>query len=396
MRNLSVCVLAILVLTGCGHAPAGSDRSSVPAAQSTAVRLDPTPVGGRYDAVVNPAERDTLFKKLAKLPVTLPAARIIPKLLNPSVVNIVVERNRARRNPVGSAAKGSGFILSADGYIGTNFHVVEDGHNIRVTTMSGREYPATIHGVDRKTDLAVLKVDSKNLIPVRMGNSEKLEVGEVVIAIGNAFGNLGHTVTLGIVSAIGRTDVAVISHRYRYENFIQTDAAINKGNSGGPLINMRGEVVGVNTAILSGSGGFEGVGLAAPINQARFVFNRLMETGKVVRGWLGIDARDLTPALVRRETNKKTVAEALAALGLQQLSGVLVNQVNFGTPAAKGTPPMKRGDLIIGYDGDPITRLDDFRNRVAKTPVNQVVKIQVLRDKKPMEIQIKIGEQPSD
>ncbi len=210
---------------------------------------------------------------------------------------------------------GSGVIASPDGYIITNYHVVEQSDDIRVILFDKRSFRAKIIGSDPKTDLAVIRISSKDLPVIPWGDSEKLQVGEFVLAIGNPFA-LSHTVTMGIVSAVGRVDVGIAD----YENFIQTDAAINPGNSGGPLVNIKGQLIGINTAIFSKTGGYQGIGFAVPSNMVRLVMDQLLKKGKVVRGWIGVTIQELTPELAQK-------------FGLKLSEGALVSDVAQGSPA---------------------------------------------------------------
>jgi len=189
---------------------------------------------------------------------------------------------------------GSGVIVSSEGYIITNNHVVEQSEDMKVTLYDKRRFNGKIVGADPKTDIAVIKISAENLSAVPLGDSDKLQVGEFVLAIGNPFG-LSHTVTMGIISAVGRANVGIAD----YEDFIQTDAAINPGNSGGPLVNTKGEIIGINTAIFSRSGGYQGIGFAVPSNMARLVMDQIMKQGKIVRGWLGVTIQEITPELSR-------------------------------------------------------------------------------------------------
>jgi serine protease Do len=266
---------------------------------------------------------------------------------------------------------GSGFILDKDGYILTNNHVVDGADEVKVKLADGREFKAKIIGRDPKTDLALIKIPpDKSLVPLPLGDSDKLEVGDWVIAIGNPFG-LGNTVTAGIVSA-----------KYRhlgmgsYDNFIQTDASINPGNSGGPLLNTAGEVVGINSAIYSESGGSIGIGFAIPINMAKELLPQL-KAGKVIRGWLGVMIQKITPDLK-------------AKLGLKDEKGALVADVVTGGPADRAG--IKRGDVIVGFDGKEITGSNELPYIVASTPVGKLVKVDVIRKGMRRSFEVKIGE----
>lgn len=270
---------------------------------------------------------------------------------------------------------GTGVIIDEEGFILTNFHVVKNATKIIVKLSNGREYKAKVVGTDPRTDMALIKIDIREKLPVApMGDSDALEVGDWAIAIGNPFG-LNETFTVGVVSAKGRS--GVISDASRYENYIQTDAAINPGNSGGPLVNIQGEIIGINTAIATPSGGNVGVGFAIPINTARAVFKQLKDKGKVVRGWLGVSIQDLSPDLAKH-------------FGREPNSGVLVADIIEKTPAAEAG--MKGGDIIVEFNGTAIKEVVQLRSLVADTAPGARVKIKVIRDKKPLTLTIKIAE----
>ncbi len=269
---------------------------------------------------------------------------------------------------------GSGVIVSPDGYIVTNHHVVQGAREVTVTLPDKREFTGTIVGTDPKADLAVVKIEARDLRYVPWGNSGKLQVGEPVLAVGNPFG-LTSTVTQGIISAMGRGGMGIT----QYEDFIQTDAAINPGNSGGALVNRKGELVGINTAIYSRTGGYQGVGFAVPTSMAKPVYESLVKTGKVVRGYLGIGIQELTQDL----------AESFV---LNEPKGALVGDVKAKSPADEGG--LKRGDVIVRYQGQPIDNPLVLQRMVTKTPVGTESMIGVIRDGKEMDLTVKIGEQP--
>jgi serine protease Do/serine protease DegQ len=256
---------------------------------------------------------------------------------------------------------GSGVVVDAgNGYIMTNHHVIDGADEISVNTAEGRTLPATLVGSDPETDIAVLKVEKDHLTQLPMSNSDTLRVGDFVVAIGNPFG-LGQTVTSGIVSALGRSGLGIEG----YEDFIQTDASINPGNSGGALVNLKGELVGINTAILSKSGGNVGIGFAIPINMAREIMAQLIEHGAVQRGSLGAQAQDLTPELA-------------AAFDLEAQRGAVVTQVTGGSPAAKAG--LKAGDVITHINGRPVQDASDVRNRIGLLRIGEHVEMRVLRE----------------
>ncbi|GBE02580.1 MAG TPA: DegQ family serine endoprotease [Nitrospirae bacterium] len=271
---------------------------------------------------------------------------------------------------------GSGVVVSDDGYIVTNNHVIEHADEIKVTLYDRRVFKAKIVGVDPKTDIALIKINDKNLPTIPWGNSDNLKVGEFVLAIGNPFG-LSNTVTMGIVSAVGRANVGIAD----YEDFIQTDAAINPGNSGGPLVNVHGELVGINTAIFSRSGGYQGIGFAVPSNMVRLVMEQLLKKGKVTRGWLGVTIQDLTPELA-------------GTFGLSKTAGALVSDVFKGSPAQKAG--IKRGDIIVELNGREVRSVSMLRNQVAQSKVGSEVELKYVRDKEKKRVKVLIAELPGE
>lgn len=271
---------------------------------------------------------------------------------------------------------GSGVIVSSNGYIVTNNHVIAKADEIKVLLNDKREFTGKVVGTDPKTDIAVVKIDAKDLPTIPWGDSDKLEVGEYVLAIGNPFG-LNQTVTQGIVSAVGRANVGIAD----YEDFIQTDAAINPGNSGGALVNVRGQLIGINTAIFSRSGGYMGIGFAVPSDMARTVMDSLIKTGKVVRGWLGVSIQEVTPDLAKQ-------------FGMKESRGALVSEVIPDSPAAAAG--IHSGDIITGFNGKLVDSPSALRNSVAEMPVGTTVKLDVLRNMKSMTLETKISEQPKD
>jgi len=272
-------------------------------------------------------------------------------------------------------ALGTGFILSADGYVVTNNHVVDGADEILIKNSDGDEFEAKLVGSDAKLDLALLKIEAKGLRPVTLGDSDKLRVGDWVVAIGNPFG-LAQTVTAGIVSAKGRVIGAG-----PYDSFIQTDAAINPGNSGGPLFNAKGEVIGINTAIYSQSGGNNGIGFAIPINMVRSVFDELRKNGHVRRARLGVQIRDID-----RET--------MEALDMDNRKGALVARVEGGSAADKAG--IKAGDVIVGLNGEEINSAHDLPMRIAKQKPGKRVQVQIFRDGKRLSVPVELEEMPDE
>jgi len=269
---------------------------------------------------------------------------------------------------------GSGVIVSEDGYIVTNNHVIEKAQEIKVLLSNKKDYKAKVIGADPKTDIAVIKIEAKGLSFLPWGDSNKLKVGEIVFAIGNPFG-LNQTITMGVISAVGRANVGIAD----YEDFIQTDAAINPGNSGGALVNSRGELIGINTAILSRSGGYQGIGFAVPSSMSRQVMDSLIKYKKVVRGWLGVSIQEVTSDLAEE-------------FGVKDLKGALVSGVLKGSPAEKSG--IKQGDVILSFNGKTVEDTGHLRNMVSQTPIGTAVVLKVLRQKKETDIEVKVAELP--
>jgi serine protease Do len=327
----------------------------------------------------------------------MPGFSQVAKAITPAVVNITASRvargrDRGPRDPMDEffgfpwgpqgpmpprdhrgGGMGSGVIVSPDGYIITNNHVVEGANELTVTLPDKREFKGRIVGTDPKTDLAVVKVNAADLPYVHWGDSSKLQVGEYVLAVGNPFG-LNSTVTLGIVSALGRGRMGIT----QYEDFIQTDAAINPGNSGGALVNTAGELVGINTAILSQTGGYQGVGFAVPASMARPVYESLKGIGKVVRGYLGVAIQDLTPDLAK-------------SFGVAKTRGVVVSDVSEDSPAERAG--LKQGDVIVGYQGTPVEDAAALQRAVTRTPVGAQATVKVIRNGHEQDLTVTIGEQ---
>ncbi|MCE5301285.1 MAG: DegQ family serine endoprotease [Spirochaetia bacterium] len=268
---------------------------------------------------------------------------------------------------------GTGFIVSPDGYIMTNNHVVDKADEITVKLYNQKEYKAKVVGSDKETDLAVIKINAKNLQQILMGDSDSIEVGDWVVAVGSPFG-LEQTVTQGIISAKGR-----IIGAGPYDDFLQTDAAINPGNSGGPLINLDGEVIGINTAITSNSGGYEGIGFAIPVNMAKRIYGDIINKGKVVRGWLGVIIQELTPELKKH---------------FKVSGGVLISQVYSGSPAHDAG--IRQGDVVTEIDGKKIEKYRELQSIVAAAPVGRTIEAKIVRDGREQTVKIKVAERNLD
>ena len=310
----------------------------------------------------------------------------VSQKVTPTVVNIRAERVRAagRVNPLfeeffgeffrqphpeqRERSLGSGFLLSEDGYILTNEHVVSGAEEIKVRLPDQRVFPAKLVGVDPKTDVAVIKIDTEESLPVAvLGDSDRLQVGQWALAIGNPFG-LDSTLTVGVISATGRTDVGIED----YENFIQTDASINPGNSGGPLLNIYGEVIGINTAIVASG---QGIGFAIPINLAKMIVDQLISTGEVTRGWLGVSIQSLD-------------AELAKTFGLDRVTGALVTQVLPDTPAARAG--LQRGDVLLTFNHKPVRGVRELQLHVASAPLGREVPVEVMREGERLTIGVQL------
>lgn len=272
---------------------------------------------------------------------------------------------------------GSGVIVSPEGYILTNNHVVDGATEVRVTLNDRREFKARVVGTDPKTDVAVLKIDAPNLQPIVIGDSDRLQVGDYVLAMGNPFG-LGKTVTMGIVSAMGRGNLGIED----YENFIQTDASINPGNSGGALVNDRGELVGINTAILShGSEGNQGIGFAVPVSVARNVMDQILKNGRVTRAYLGVMAQEVTPAIAR-------------AFHEPEVRGALVGDVTPDSPAQKAG--LQKGDIIMEINGKPVNDGAQLRMNISLMEPGTTVAVKVLREGAARDFSVRLAELPAE
>lgn len=271
---------------------------------------------------------------------------------------------------------GTGVIIDAAGHIITNNHVVDEADEITVRLSDKKEYKAKLIGSDAKTDLAVIKIEGTGFKAATFGDSDKLKIGEWVVAAGNPFG-LDHTITAGIVSAKGRSNVGIVD----YEDFIQTDAAINPGNSGGPLVNLRGEVVGINSAIFSKSGGYMGIGFSIPSNMVKNIFGNILNTGRVIRGWLGVLIQNLDEDMAK-------------SFGYVGTKGALIGDVTVGGPAEQGG--MKQGDIVVAYNDATVEDVTHLRKMVAETKPGSTAKLVVFRNGKNQPVSIKIEELKSE
>ncbi len=312
------------------------------------------------------------------------------KKASPAVVNIYttqqVQQQSTPRNPFfdrfmeeprrrrALSSLGSGVITDAQGYVLTSYHVVQEADGILVALQDGREAAARVVGTDPETDLALLQVDMKDLPVMDLSDPGPVGVGDVVLAIGNPLG-VGQTVSMGIVSATGRSHLGLAT----FENFIQTDAAINRGNSGGALINTDGDLIGINTAILSSDGSWQGIGFATPVSIARRVMTDLIKHGRVIRGWLGVTTKDVTPALGQR-------------LGLEDVRGGVITRVMPNSPAARSG--LKPGDILVGVKGTPVADGYEAMNRVAGTRPGESIAITIIRLGQKLSLEVTVGTRP--
>ena len=286
-----------------------------------------------------------------------------------------LSRGHGRAPASPQIAQGSGAIVSPDGYIITNQHVIKDSDETTVTLNNGTEYKAKIIGSDPRTDLAILKIEADNLPFLTFADSDQLEIGEWAIAIGSPFA-LQSTLTVGVVSAKGRQDLRIVD----LEDFIQTDAALNLGNSGGPLLNINGEIIGINTAIALQSGGYAGIGFAIPSNMAKHIIDQLIANGSVNRGYLGIFLQQVD----------KSMSEAL---NLDKAEGIIITEVVKDSPAQKAG--LKQGDIILEYNRHPIKTMAQFRNEIALMKPNDMVTLKIMRDNKTQEIKVSLESPPT-
>ena len=374
----AVVVLAAALGLG-GIALVGADRLGV---------LNP-PASMKFANPDEPASRNTfapVVKKVLPAVVSVSSSKIVKTgfsdqgEMDPLFRQFFGDSQGRQSNPPRqrrAEGLGSGVIVSPEGYILTNNHVVDGATEVRVTLNDRREFKARVIGTDPKTDVAVLKIDAPNLQPVVIGDSDRLQVGDYVLAVGNPFG-LGKTVTMGIVSAMGRGNLGIED----YENFIQTDASINPGNSGGALVNDRGELVGINTAILShGSEGNQGIGFAVPVSVARNVMDQILKNGRVTRAYLGVMAQEVTPAIAR-------------AFHGQEVRGALIGDVTPDSPAQKAG--LQKGDIILEINGKPINDGAQLRMNVSLMEPGAMVAVKVLREGTARDFSVRLAELPTE
>ena len=388
MTKFSAIILLIFLIFGLRYVDTPFDVSAEPAASTNFAFLEvPTSHTDTSKAADRPIRSMRDFSN---------AMVDIAEDANPTVVTVFTERTlrvrsfdpfadffgfrqgQQRQQEYRQAGQGSGVIVSDDGYIITNNHVIAEADTVKIRMMNNRVYPAKVVGADPNTDIAVLKIEGSDFPAIRLGNSDDLRVGEWILAIGSPLDeNLAHTVTMGIVSAKGRSGVGLLD----YEDFIQTDAAINPGNSGGALINLDGELVGINTAIASRSGGFQGIGFAIPINLARNIMRSIIQTGKVTRSYVGVTIQNIDANIAR-------------AFDLKTPEGVLVSSVTENSPAEKAG--LKEGDVILEADGRKMANMAQFRGYIASKAPGDQIRLEILRESNSLVMNVRVEEMPTD
>jgi Do/DeqQ family serine protease len=370
MNSSSLRALAAMASLCAAALPAFSEAA--PAYKMPDIKRDASAVSdGRTGLVSSYAD---VVEPVQKEVVSIESSRTVHESVNPMIRQLFPGLGDETEKEQGL---GSGVIVSSDGFILTNNHVIDSADSLTVDLPDGRKFPAKVVGADPKTDIAVVKIDATGLPAVTFADSDKLRVGDVVFAVGNPLG-VGETVTMGIVSAKGRTNLGILDEVNGYEDFIQTDAAINMGNSGGALVDAKGRLVGINSAIVSPSRGNIGIGFAVPVNMATTILKSLIETGSVSRGYLGVTARPLKP----------DVAEAV---GLpKDTKGVIVTNISPDSPADKAG--LKRADVILSFNGKAVSSFDELRLRIAQTAPGSKVSIEVSRDGKPVSVTATLGQ----
>jgi serine protease DegQ len=349
----------------------GSVEHPAPMLEAAPSRQPPASAGGSYRAAAAramPAVVNIITSKK-------PKRGQHPLLRDPFFKKFFGDRDRDEDSDDESSL-GSGVIVSAQGYILTNNHVVEAADEIEVVLADGRKAAAKLVGTDPETDLAVIKISMDKLPVIVLGQAEQAQVGDVVLAIGNPFG-VGQTVTMGIISALGRNNL----HINHFENFIQTDAAINFGNSGGALVDASGNLLGINSAIYSQTGGSVGIGFAIPVSTAKSVMESIIKSGHVVRGWIGVESQEITPELA-------------ASFGLQRQSGAIIAGVVRNGPADKGG--IKPGDILLSVDGKPVADTNSMLNLIAQLVPGEKAKMSVLRKNRETTLDVTVGKRPSN
>jgi serine protease Do/serine protease DegQ len=369
-------LLAVVLLATASLVAAQPKARSAPAVRPSppAVRIDASPL----EAGTEPARLRSYADVIE------PAQKAVVSVYSTRIVREQMAINPLFRQYFGDLPEresrqeglGSGVIVSPDGYILTNNHVIEGADELKVTLADDRDFPARIVGTDPKTDVAVLKIEAEGLPVLTLADSDRVRVGDIAFAVGNPLG-VGQTVTMGIVSAKGRSRLGLLERVSGYEDFIQTDAAINMGNSGGALIDARGRLIGVNSAIISPSRGNIGIGFAIPVNLARFIMNSLVETGAVARGYLGVTSDTLT-------------AELAEQLGLARgTRGVIITEIDAASPAEAAG--LRRADVIVALNGQNVLTWEDLRVLVAQSLPDSKVSLKVLRDGKARTVEVELG-----
>ncbi len=382
-RSITLGLVALLTLAGCkrpthaGKATALDDAPPIPAPEPpAAAEGGGLTIDGGFAPVLERVARSVVNISSTRV-VRPPSPEQVP-FFNDPLFRELFGRGQLPPRELRQQSLGSGVIVSSDGYVLTNSHVVQGASEVRVSLPDRRELSAKIIGQDPQTDIALLRIPGDGFPAAELGDSSRVRVGDFALAIGDPLG-LGQTVTMGIISAKGRGNVGIVD----YEDFIQTDAAINPGNSGGALVNVEGQVIGINTAIATSGGarGNQGIGFSVPSNLAREVMTQIEQHGRVIRGWLGVAVQDVTPTMA-------------AALGLPTQGGALLGDVTEGSPAAKAG--LARGDVVVEIDGRPTTDSRGLRMQVGEASPGAKVRLRVVRDGARRDVTATLGEMPAD
>jgi serine protease Do len=381
-RSAALAITAIILVIGAALGLAASSWAGHPvfgATHAVPVYISQT-TRAASDPMSNPMGFASLFKPALPAVVSITSSRVVKVPQSPFFNDPFFQQFFGGQLPRGPQEQrerglGSGVIVSPDGYILTNNHVVEKATDIKVMLADKRQFTGKVIGTDPKTDIAVVKINTTGLPTIPLGDSSKLQVGDYAFAIGNPFG-VGETATMGIISATGRNGLSIED----YEDFIQTDAAINPGNSGGALLNARGELIGINTAILSGGGGNQGIGFAIPVNMAKYVMDQILKHGKVVRGYIGVGIQDVTPELAR-------------VFHVSAEKGALVSSVEADSPGARAG--LQRGDVVTEINGEAVAGSNDLRLKVGAMTPGTTVHLKVERNGEMRDVTLTLGEAPA-
>jgi serine protease Do/serine protease DegQ len=370
-------LVALLLATAAGFVNAAQESAATKepvAAARPALTIDPSPVGeGKAPLVTSYAD---VIESVQKAVVSVYSTKIVHERAPVSTLNKQPQNNTSSGRESKEQGLGSGVIVSANGFVLTNNHVIAGADELSISLPDGREFKAKVLGTDPKTDIAVVKIEADNLPTLTLADSDKLRVGDIVFAVGNPLG-IGQTVTMGIVSAKGRNNLGLLENVKGYENFIQTDAAINLGNSGGALIDAKGRLIGINSAIVSTTRGNIGIGLAIPVNLAASIMHSLIETGSVNRGYLGISVKPISPQMADR-------------LGLKSdTKAVIIEVVTPGSPAEKAG--LMLSDAILSINDSPVTSVQDLRLLVSQIAPDTEITIKMIREGKEKVIKAKLG-----